>query len=86
MCIRDRNTASGNDKKILEKTFGNPKATDKEVKQVYELFKKLKSIDYAKNKAKDLCNKAKKSIQMLPDSNAKQILLDLADYSISREK
>lgn len=80
------NTASGNDKKVLEKTFGNKNATDKEVKEVYELFKKLRSIDYAKNKARDFCNKAKKSIDILPDSDAKNILLSLADYSIIREK
>jgi len=86
IAVHALNTASGNDKKILEKTFCNSKATDKEVKQVFELFKKLNSIDYAKNKAKDFCNKAKNSIKILSDSNAKQILLDLADYSISREK
>jgi geranylgeranyl diphosphate synthase type I len=86
IAVHALNNASGNDKKTLEKTFGNLNATDKEVKQVYEIFKNLKSIDYAKNKAKDFCNKAKSSIEILPDSDAKKILLDLADYSISREK
>ena len=80
------NNVSGDDKKRINKIFGNMKATDKEVKQVYDLFKKLGSIDYAKNTAVKYCEKAKKALEILPDSNAKQILLELADYSIKREK
>lgn len=80
------NNATGEDKKLLEKIFGNRKATEKEVKQVYYLFEKLKSVDYAKNTALNYCSKAKKALDLLPDSNAKQLLLKLADYAIKREK
>ena len=80
------NNVSGNDKKLLEKIFGNEKATDEEVKQVYNLFKKTGSIEYAKNKAVEYCYKAKKALEILPDTNAKQLLVELADYSIKREK
>jgi len=80
------NNATGNDKKLLDKIFGNVNATDKEINQVYELFKKLKSIDYAKNTALNYINKAKNALDVLPESNAKQILLELADYSIKRKK
>jgi geranylgeranyl diphosphate synthase type I len=80
------NNASGNDKKLLEKFFGNSKTTDDEVKQVYNLFKKIGSIEYAKNTAVQYCEKAKNSLEILPYTNAKQILLELAEYSIRREK
>jgi geranylgeranyl diphosphate synthase type I len=80
------NNASKDDKKVLEKIFGNQKATDEEVKQVFELFKKIGSIDYAKNNAIKYCERAKKAIQILPDSQAKEILMELANYSINREK
>jgi geranylgeranyl diphosphate synthase type I len=80
------NNATGNDKKLLDKIFGNVNATDNEINQVYELFKKLKSIDYAKNTALNYINKAKNALDVLPESNAKQILLELADYSIKRKK
>lgn len=80
------NNASGENKKLLDKIFGNLKASDKEVKQVYNLFKTVGSIEYAKNTALKYCEKAKESLDILPDSDAKQILLELADYSIKREK
>ena len=80
------NNASGDDKKLLDKIFGNLKATDDEVKQVYDLFKKVGSVEYAKNAAINHCEKAKKSLEILPDSDSKKILLKLAEYSIKREK
>jgi geranylgeranyl diphosphate synthase type I len=80
------NNASKDDKIVLEKIFGNQNASDQEVKQVFELFKKIGSIDYAKNNAIKYCERAKKAIQILPDSQAKEILMELANYSINREK
>ena len=80
------NNASKDDKRLLEKIFGNLNATDEEVKQVFDLFNKVGSIEYAKNTAIKYCEKAKKAIEILPDSNAKEILVELANYSISREK
>ena len=78
--------ADGEDKKILDKIFGNKKATEQEVKQVYELFKKIGSVEYAKNTAIDYCNKAKNVLNVLKESEAKQLLLQLVEYSIKREK
>jgi len=86
IAVHALNNASGEDKKVLEKIFGNRKASDEDVKKVYNLFKKLDSINYAEHKAVEFCNKAKDALKILPDSDAKQVLLGLADYSISREK
>ena len=80
------NNATGENKKLLNKIFGNLKATDKEVQQVYDLFKKLGSVEYAKNTALKYCEKAKRSLDKIPDSNAKEVLIKLAEYSINREK
>lgn len=80
------NKAKGDEKKKLEKIFGNLNASDKEVKKVYTLFKKLRSAEYAKKTAISYCNTAKKSLEILPDTEAKQILNAFAEYSISREK
>jgi geranylgeranyl diphosphate synthase type I len=80
------NNATGNDKQILEDIFGNKSAKEQEVKQVYNLFIKLKSIDYAKNCALNYCEKAKKALDSIPDSDAKKILLELAIYAINRRK
>jgi geranylgeranyl diphosphate synthase type I len=86
IAVHSLNNASGNDKKILEKIFGDTKATEEQIQQVYILFKKLKSVEYAKNTALIYCEKAKKSLEIIPDSNAKKLLLEIAHYSITREK
>ena len=80
------NNATGNDKKLLDRIFGNINASEKEVGQVYDLFNKLKSVDYAKNSALNYNTKAKKALDIIPDSDAKKLLLELADYSIKRKK
>jgi geranylgeranyl diphosphate synthase type I len=75
------NNSTGEDKKTLERIFGNQNATDKDIKTVFNLFKKIGSIEYAKKSATDFCNKAKKSIEILPDTDARQILIDLVEYA-----
>ena len=86
IAVHSLNKAKGEDKKQLEKIFGNLKATDKEIKQVHEIFNKLGSIEYAKKTAISYCEKAKNALSILPDTEAKKILIALAEYSIQREK
>ena len=50
------------------------------------IFTDLGSLEYAKNTAYKFCDEAKKSIDLLSDTDAKKILIDLAEYSINREK
>jgi geranylgeranyl diphosphate synthase type I len=80
------NNISGDEKKLFNKIFGNLKASEDDVKKVYDLFRKTGSVEYAKKMSVNYCNKAKKAIEILPDTNAKEILLNLADFSIKREK
>ena len=70
----------------MDKIFGNINATDEQVKKVYNLFKKTGSSNYAKEKAINYSNNAKQALSIFPDSNAKQILISIADYSINRKK
>ena len=44
------------------------------------------SIDYARKTAIEYSKKAKNALAVLKDSEAKELLCDLADYSIQREK
>jgi geranylgeranyl diphosphate synthase type I len=81
------NNAAGEDKKILDDIFGNLKATDEQVKKVYNVFKRTGSIDYSRKKAEEFCNKAKNSLNKLPDTEAKKILTSLVEYAtFKREK
>jgi len=86
IAVHALNNAVGSDKKNLEKIFGNRHATEQEVKQVYDIFEKTKSVEYAKQTALSYCAKAKKALDVLKDSDAKAVLLELADYSIKRKK
>lgn len=86
IAVHALNNATGEDKKDINKIFGNRKATEKEVKQVYDIFKKIRSIIHAKNTAIMYIEKAKNALNNLKESEGKQILLSIADYSIKREK
>jgi geranylgeranyl diphosphate synthase type I len=78
--------ANGKDKQLLDDIFGNKNASENDIKKVLELFKKVGSIEYAKNTALDYNRKAKQSLKILKNSEAKRILEELADFSIKREK
>jgi len=78
--------ATGENKKILDEVFGNANASDDDVKRVFTLFKNMGSINFAKKTAIDYTIKAKEALSILKESEAKDLLYDLADYSIKREK
>jgi len=78
--------AKDEDKRVLDGVFGNRNASDDNVKRVFSLFKKMGSIDYARKTAIEYSKKAKNALAVLKDSEAKELLCDLADYSIKREK
>ena len=78
--------ATGKDKKILSDIFGKAKASAEEVKKVYRVFNRVGSIDYAKEKAEEYSTIAKDALKVLKDSTAKQVLVALADYAMTREK
>ena len=86
IAVHSLNNAVGSDKKLLENIFGNRDASDQDVKRIYDLFKEIKSVDYARNTALKYSVIAKKSLDVLDDSGAKQVLIELTDYSIKREK
>lgn len=68
------------------KIYGNKKATRKEIETVIDIFKQSGAIDYAINKATELTNDAKDMLKLLPESHAKQELLNIADFAIKRQK
>jgi len=86
IAVHSLNNASGDDKKLLENVFGNRAASERDVKEVYDMFNELSSVEYAKNTALKYCSQAKKSLDVLRNSDAKQVLIELAEYSIKREK
>ncbi len=65
--------------------FGRGKASDEEKRKAVEMLKECGAIDFASKMAKDFVEMGKKYLNALPDSNAKEVLLFLADYLITRE-
>jgi geranylgeranyl diphosphate synthase type I len=86
IAVHSINNASGSDKKLIDKIFGNNNASEEDIKKVYELFTDIGALNYAKKTAYKFCDEAKKSINILNDTDAKNVLIELADYSINREK
>ncbi len=65
--------------------FGKGKASDEEKRAVVEKLKESGAIDFASRMAKDFVEKGKRFLEVLPDSKAKDILVQLADYLVTRE-
>ncbi len=86
IAVHSLQNAAGENKQILDEVFGNRNASDDDVNRVFTLFKEIGSIDYAKKTAIEYNKKAKNALNVLKDSEAKELLCDLADYSIKREK
>jgi geranylgeranyl diphosphate synthase type I len=85
IAVHCMNNARDSNKELFDSIFGNTSATEDEVSKVYDLFKKIKSVDYAKDTALSYINKAKRALDNIPDSDGKQLLLEIADYSIKRK-
>ncbi len=77
--------ANDEQKEILMKILGNHNASDEEINQALELIKQIGSIEYAKNLAIELASKAKDLIKELPQNDNSELLMEFADFMISRE-
>jgi geranylgeranyl diphosphate synthase type I len=69
---------------IEVEVFGKKDATPQEIEKALYVLEKAGSIDYARSRAADLVNRGKRALDVLSDSPAKMLLLDLADYMIRR--
>jgi len=78
--------ASPEQKKILDAVFGNPKASESDVKSALDVFKQSGSVEYTRSFAQHYNTEAKASLAILQNSLIKQTLQALADYAITREK
>jgi geranylgeranyl diphosphate synthase type I len=78
--------ANGKHKKLLDDIFGNRSASENDVMTVYDLFRELGSVEYAQQRALHYVNQGKEAISVLKPSDAKELLHQLIDYTIRREK
>lgn len=78
--------ATGKQKKLLDDVFGNHKASEHDVRKVYNLFRELGSVEYAQLQVKHLVKSAKNALSVIRPSDAKELLLQLIEYTVQREK
>lgn len=65
--------------------FGKGKATKEEIAEAVEKLRDCGAIDYASKMAKEFVERGKEHLKILPDSEAKDVLIAIADYLVTRE-
>ena len=65
--------------------FGKGKASKEEIEEVVNKLEECGAIGYAKKMAEKYVEMAKKELDVLKDSNAKELLKAISDYLIKRE-
>ncbi|KXB05914.1 hypothetical protein AKJ53_01780, partial [candidate division MSBL1 archaeon SCGC-AAA382F02] len=60
-------------------------AADEEVEKVLKIYEETEAVDFAKQKSQELVKNAKNELDILPQSEAKEFLLEMADFSVERE-
>lgn len=76
--------ASKSESKTIQKIIKNGNLKTKDIEEVINFIKKYNGIVYAQTQAKNYSNKAKEQIAQFPDSDAKNSLIEFADFVISR--
>ena len=64
--------------------FGKKEATAEQISQSISILQKSGSIEYARSRAEEMVAQGKKALQVLPDSDAKTTMLELADFMVRR--
>ncbi|MCX6777015.1 MAG: polyprenyl synthetase family protein, partial [Candidatus Micrarchaeota archaeon] len=85
MVIHTLQRASPEDKKRLTSILDEKTKNQQKIGEAIEILKKYNSHEYAKKKADALVKKAKKGLEKLPQTEAREKLLQLADFFINRE-
>jgi len=64
--------------------FGKGQASTEEIDEAIAVLESAGSIEYARRRAAELVGNGKRELMAVPDSPVKSLLLELADYMISR--
>lgn len=64
--------------------FGRKDATPEQIENTISVLEKSGSIEYARSRSVEMVARGKRALDVLPESPAKALLLELADYMIRR--
>ncbi len=83
--VRALATAPQEDKSTLLRALGKRDASEAELKTAIDVLKRAGAIDYVTERARELIAQAKSKLKALPESRAREILSELADFTIKRD-
>lgn len=84
MAVHSLLNVNNRDKKKLISILGNKKATQDDVLKVIDIFEKTESIKFAEKKLLDYQKRAITCIDVLDESDEKELFLKLIDYGVYR--
>lgn len=64
--------------------FGRKDATASQIQEAIAALQESGSIEYARSKAEEMVDRGKRALEVLPESDAREMLFDLADFMIMR--
>jgi len=64
--------------------FGKRDATAAQIQEAIAVLQESGSIEYACSRAEEMVDRGKRALHVLPDSDAREMLLELADFMIMR--
>ncbi len=85
MVIHALKRLNGEERKRFLSVLGNENASTEEVNSAIALLEKIGSINYAKTMAFNFAAEAKKRLDVLPQSEHKELLNDFVDFMVKRE-
>lgn len=77
--------AGAKERQLISETLGNPSATPEQIQRVKHLLIEYNGIEYTRNLAESIVERAVEEIEPLPDSRYKVLLLTWAKYVVNRE-
>lgn len=83
--VRALATVPQEDKSTLLRALGKQDASEAELKTAIDVLKRAGAIDYVTERARELIAQAKSKLKALPESRAREILSELADFTIKRD-
>ena len=83
--VQALSTTSQKDKATLIHALGKRDASEAELKAAIDVLRRTSAIDYVAKRARGLVTEAKSKLEALPESGARTVLLELADFTIKRE-
>jgi len=78
--------ATPEDRQVIMDNVGREDVTQEELAKVVEVLKETGAIDYIQSTTKEMSDKAVEYLNVLPDSEHKELLIGIADYMVSRDK